>query len=82
LHATLVGGPTANRPSHYGEVARFTLPHSKLWVQYAKSYFSYPDFAGDAVQPDLPVKITSADWFSGRDPSMDTILATPRPDKD
>ncbi|HEX5059264.1 MAG TPA: hypothetical protein VFV99_07885, partial [Kofleriaceae bacterium] len=77
LHATLVGGPTAGSPSHFGEVKTFELPHSHLSVQYATKFFAYADFAGDAVQPDLPVKVTSADWFAGRDPALDAIRAAP-----
>jgi hypothetical protein len=79
LHARLVGGPTAGAPSGYGEVKRFSLPHSKLWVQYSTKLFSNPDFPGDAVQPKLPVRVTSADWFAGRDPALDAILAAPVP---
>jgi hypothetical protein len=79
LHARLVGGPTAGNPSGYGEVKRFTLPHSKLWVQYSTKLFSNPGFGRDAVDPDLPVHVTSADWFAGRDPALDAVLAAPAP---
>jgi hypothetical protein len=80
-HATLVGGPTAGKPSGYGEVKTFALPHSKLVVQYSTKLFSNPDFPGDALEPKIPVKVTSDDWFSGRDPQMDAILraTVPRP---
>jgi hypothetical protein len=79
LHATLVGGPTAGNPSGYGEVKTFTLPRSGLLVQHSTRLFANPDFPGDALVPDLAVHVTSADWFSGRDPAMDAILAAPVP---
>jgi hypothetical protein len=81
LDATLVGGPTAGSPSHYGEVQGFTLPRSKLPVMYSTKYFWRPDFPGDAVTPDVPVKVTSADWFAGRDPAIDAIKAAVREPK-
>ena len=36
-------------------------------------------FRGGPVTPDLPVHVTSADWFGGRDPAMDAVLAAPVP---
>ncbi len=77
LHATLVGGRTAGSPSHFGEVKTFELPSSHLVVQYSTKYFAYPDFPGDAVEPDLAVAMTSTDWFSGRDRALDAIGAAP-----
>jgi hypothetical protein len=79
LHATLVGGPTAGTPSGYGEVQTFALPRSGLVVQYSTKLFSNPDFPGDAVEPDVPVKVVADDWFSGRDPALAAILAAPLP---
>ncbi len=75
LHATLVGGPSASRPTGYGEIKVLTLPHSKLEWQYSTKLFENPDFPADAIEPDLPVRVTSADWFAGRDPAIDAILA-------
>lgn len=79
VHATLVGGPTAGNPSGYGEIGTFVLPRSKLVVQYSTKLFANPDFPGDAVEPDLPVTVRAADWFAGRDPALDAILADPLP---
>jgi len=77
LHVTLVGGPTSGRPNSYGEVVVMKLPHSKLELQYSTKLFEAPDFPGESVEPDVAVKVTSADWFAGRDPAIDAIL-TPR----
>lgn len=74
-HATLVGGGTAGKPTSYGEIAVFELPHSKLAVQYSTKLFSNPDFPGDTVAPDIPVVVNARDWFDGRDPALDAITA-------
>ncbi len=74
-HATLVGGPTSGNPSGYGEVKTFPLPRSKLVVQYSTKLFANPDFAGDALVPEVEVHVRAADWFAGRDPALDAILA-------
>jgi hypothetical protein len=79
LHARLVGGPTAGAPSGYGEVGSFELPHAHLRVQFSTRHFANPDFPGDALRPDLPVTVRAADWFAGRDPALDAILAAPVP---
>ncbi len=75
LHAQLVGGGIAGKPTSYGEIVVFELPHSKLAVQYSTKLFSNPDFPGDTVSPDVPVTVNARDWFDGRDPAMDAILA-------
>jgi hypothetical protein len=79
LHARLVGGPSAGAPSGYGEVKTFALPHSKLTVRYSTKHFVNAAFPGDALEPDLAVTVRAADWFAGRDPAIDAILAAPVP---
>jgi hypothetical protein len=77
LHARLVGGPSAGAPTGYGEVETFVLPHSHLSVQYSTKHFVNADFPGDALVPDVPVTVRAADWFAGRDPAIDAIVAAP-----
>jgi hypothetical protein len=79
LLATLVGGTTGARSSGYGEVKRLVLPSSGLRMQYSTRYFANPGYPTDTVEPDIPVEVTSHDWFSGHDPIMDAILAVPLP---
>ena len=81
VHARLVGGPTSGKPSAYGEVKLFELPRSQLRVQYSTKLFSNADFPGDALAPDIPVAVTAADWFAGRDPALAAILAAPVPSR-
>jgi hypothetical protein len=75
VHATLVGGPTSGKPNAYGEVKLVELPHSHFKLQYSTKHFSFPTYPGDALVPDVVVPVTSADWFAGRDPALDAILA-------
>ncbi|HEU4733633.1 MAG TPA: hypothetical protein VFT22_37320 [Kofleriaceae bacterium] len=79
LRATLVGESTGTNPTGYGEVKKLTLPHSQLVVQYSTKRFSSPGFPDNTVEPDLPVHVTAADWFAGRDPVIDAVLAGPLP---
>lgn len=75
--ATLVGEPTGGRPNHYGEVRTFALPNSKLVVSYSTKYFKQSREDTPSLMPDLTVELTSADYFAGRDPVIEAILAYP-----
>ena len=79
LGATLVGTPTGGTPNGYGEVRSFELPYSHLDGQYSTKRWSDEHYRGDTIPPDVLVHVTSDDWFSGRDPGMDAVQATPVP---
>ena len=79
LGATLVGTPTGGTPNGYGEVVQFELANSHMHGQYSTKLFSDDLYRGNTVTPDLPVHVTSADWFGGRDPAIDAVLAAPVP---
>lgn len=72
--ATLVGEPTAGKPSHHGEVRVFALPRSGLIVSYSTKFFEDPTHQGDSLVPDVAAETTYADWAAGRDPVLDAIL--------
>ena len=74
LGATLIGEPTGNRPNSFGNVVPFTVPNSRLTGQVSTRQFQFPDFPGDALMPDIPVELSSADYFAERDPVLDAIL--------
>ncbi len=73
LGATLVGEPTGNRPSHFGQVQTFTLTNSQLTAQHSTRKYEFADFPENAIMPDIPVLISSADYFSERDPVLERI---------
>ena len=72
--AKLVGEPSAQKPNSYGDIRNFKLPNSDLTVYYSTQY--YNRFSGDRdfFKPNIPVKMTSHDFFSGRDPVMERLL--------
>jgi len=75
--AITVGEPTGGKPNHYGEVKRFTLPHSGWTVSYSTKVFTTAQVEGDpdSIRPDVPVKVTGKDFFAGRDPVLEAALA-------
>lgn len=82
LHATLVGTPTGGNPNGYGEVKPFQLPRSHLAGQVSSKLFADPSFHGTTIPPDVLVHVRADDWFSGRDPAIDAVLAAPVPTRE
>ena len=74
--ATLVGAATGGKPSAFGEVRRFLLPNSRLAVFHSTRFFDL-DTDAPALEPDLPVLYTAADYFAGRDPALEVIRSRP-----
>lgn len=77
--ATLVGTPTGGNPNGWGEVKTFELSYSHWKAQYSTKRFANARYPGTTVPPDVRVRVTSDDWFSGRDPAIDAVLAAPVP---
>ncbi len=75
LHALLVGEPSGSPPNEYGEIKDFTLPNSKIDVQYTTRYFRLlTDSNPPTLEPDLTEHLSIADFLSGRDPALDVAL--------
>ncbi len=72
--AVLIGEPTGGKPNHFGEIQSFTLPNSKLVVSHSTKWFQRFDEDLDAVYPDVPVEVESADFFAGNDPVLKAAL--------
>jgi hypothetical protein len=70
----VVGEPTGGKPSHYGEVRSFFLPNSGLKVTYSTKYFTPSKEETPSLMPDIVVELSSAEYFAGRDPVLETIL--------
>ena len=73
--AIFVGEPTSGKPSHFGMVESMRLPYSKMRVQHSTKYCHYGDFDSTTLTPDIMVQPSSEDFFAGRDPVLDTVLA-------
>lgn len=55
----VIGEPSGNKPSAYGDLLLFQLPNSKLPLTLTYKYFSRPDISKDleeAIMPDYPIK--------------------------
>lgn len=74
--AVFVGEPTGSRPNRPGDEAPVVLPYSGLRVAIASGYHqAAPKDDRIWIPPDLPVSLTSGDYFQGRDPALMAVLA-------
>lgn len=75
-NATFVGEPSGSRPNSIGESTRVVLPYSKLVVGISTRVWqhSYPRDRRIWIAPDVPAEMSSADYFAGRDPSLEAVL--------
>ncbi len=85
-NVTLVGEPVGDEMDFWAEGGNIILPNSGLAAHFANgahSYSSAPcptrvpclDMKAPPVRPDLPVAASWADYVSGRDPALDSVLA-------
>jgi hypothetical protein len=74
--AVFVGEPTGGRPNLYGDVRDVVLPRSGIVAHVSSRYWQMGPAhdARPALPPDIPVALTSRDYFAERDP----ILAAAR----
>jgi C-terminal processing protease CtpA/Prc len=77
--AIFVGEATGGAPNFWADVDTVTLPNSGLKALISTTYegYSTPNDHRLAIEPDMPVDLTSADYFSGRDPVLEAALAAP-----
>ncbi|MGD0138863.1 MAG: hypothetical protein ABSD28_08305 [Tepidisphaeraceae bacterium] len=75
LNAILVGEPAGNKPNHYGQADLFTLPNTKLQVQYSTEYVHQIRDADPLfLDPDILVPYSLDDFLAGRDPVLEAAL--------
>ena len=78
LHAILIGGPTGNKPNHYGEQRNVSLPNSRLVVHYSTKHFHLIlDADPPTLAPDITVSPAISDFLAGRDPVLEAALHQP-----
>lgn len=70
-----VGEPSGSRPNALSESGAFRLPYSGLSGYLASQLHqhSWPEDHRIWIAPDLPVGLTSEDFFAGRDPSLEAV---------
>ncbi|HEY6390013.1 MAG TPA: hypothetical protein VIX89_01975, partial [Bryobacteraceae bacterium] len=78
----VIGEPTGGSPAHFGQVAGFTLPSSKIGGTYSTQYFEAPPFIapdydtdGPSFGPDVAIPFRASDYFARHDPIMAAIVA-------
>ncbi len=73
------GEPTGGSPNHYGDIAVFALPHSRLQVTVPPRYWEFSDADDErlAIAPHLPVELSSAQFFNAEDPVLEAVLRAP-----
>jgi dienelactone hydrolase len=73
-----VGEPSGGSPNLYGDTVQTALPATGLMLRVAHIYWelSRADDARLAIDPDVPVALSSTDFFAGQDPVLDAALST------
>ena len=78
---TFAGEPMGGSPNLYGDTRPVALPASGQTLYMAARYWerSTPDDTRITIEPDIPVDLTSDDYFAGRDPVLEAIVEAPAP---
>jgi hypothetical protein len=63
------------KPGHFGQVENMFLPYSKMRIQHSTKYCGRRDIDASTMTPDIQVEFSSEDFFAGRDPVLDAVLA-------
>ncbi|HMI29476.1 MAG TPA: alpha/beta hydrolase [Gaiellaceae bacterium] len=77
-HPVFVGEPSGGSPNLYGDAVATELPASGLMLRVAHVYWelSAPDDLRLAIEPQVPVPLSSAEFFAGRDPVLGAAVST------
>lgn len=70
-----VGEPSGSSPNALSESGNFVLPFSRLSGSLSSQFIqhSWPEDHRIWIAPDVPVGLSSKDFFSGHDPSLEAI---------
>ncbi len=74
--AVFVGEPTGGSPNLYANVRPVNLSSSGIKVNVSSRYFDFasPDDPRPWIAPDIPVELSSADYFAGFDPVLQAAI--------
>ena len=77
LNPVFVGEPTGSAPNFTGESTGTVLPYSGLQIGISNRMHMNSDWEDKRmwIAPHLPVSLSSADFFGGRDPALEAIIA-------
>jgi hypothetical protein len=70
-----VGEPTGTRPNRFGNEATYRLPYSGVFGTISSGYNQAATSRDERrwVWPHLPVALSAADYWAGRDPALEVI---------
>lgn len=71
--ATLIGDPPAGRPNRFVEPHMFTLPNSRIEINYATKFRQAVPGNPDILKPDVLMELPFADFKAGKDPVLDYV---------
>ncbi len=76
---TFAGEDMGGSPNLFGDTRPVTLPDSGQTLRMAARYWerSTPNDPRITIEPDIRAKLTADDYFAGRDPVLEAIVATP-----
>lgn len=74
-NAIVAGEPMGGSPNLYGDTRTYVLPNSRVQVNVsARTWIkSRPDDPRPSIEPQLPVELSSVEYFAKRDPVMEAI---------
>lgn len=75
---TLVGEPTGNIPTHFGDILHFETPYSNFYMIISHKMFYRPDYqkdSEDTLYPDIYIPTTVDDIREGRDPQLEGLFS-------
>ncbi len=77
LAPIFVGEPTGSAPNFTGESTATVLPYSGIQINISNRMHMNSDWEDQRpwIAPQLPAPLTSADFFGGRDPALQAIIA-------
>jgi hypothetical protein len=75
-HAIFAGEPAGAGPNHFGDPKHYTLAHSKLVVLIAsrRQAWGLPGDTRTAHEPQIPISLSSGEFFNRRDPVLAAVL--------
>jgi hypothetical protein len=73
--AILVGETIGEKPNSYQEPREMRLPKSNLVIRYSTRWYSFVKNGPNAIEPDVPVAQSWADYANGQDSTLNYALA-------
>jgi hypothetical protein len=75
--AVFVGEPSSSRPNFTGEETALVLPYSRVRGSISNRHWQNagPDDDRPWIAPQVPITLSSGDYFADRDPAMEAIAA-------